>query len=157
MACNENGIDCDKIMMINAGAWYPRYNVGRPIWPRPHPRWTRCLSRRRHQVHQTVYIEDGANQRVLNDLLRIAQIIEYWIIYRGLGFLAVRWFGSSPTFTSPPSSSQQVVSLSQSSYVSPVELTDGIGGGWGGRGAKLPNLTNREKAFPSINLSILSG
>jgi hypothetical protein len=47
-----------KIMMINAGAWYPRYNAGRQIWPRPHPRRTRGLSRRSHQVQQTVYIED---------------------------------------------------------------------------------------------------
>jgi hypothetical protein len=37
MTCDENLIDGDKIMLINAGAWYPRYNVGRQIWPRSHP------------------------------------------------------------------------------------------------------------------------
>ncbi len=43
------------------------------------------------------------------------------IKYRRPGFLAVVWFD-------PPLSRQQVVSLSQSSCVSPVELTDGGGG-----------------------------
>ncbi len=41
---------------------------------------------------------------------------EYWMIYRGPGFLAVVWFGSSPT------------------CVSPVALTDGRGGKWVGWG-----------------------
>ncbi len=50
---------------------------------------------------------------------------EYWIIYRGPGFLAVFWFGHSPR-PLPPPAGEQVVSLSQSSCVSPVELTDGI-------------------------------
>jgi hypothetical protein len=50
---------------------------------------------------------------------------EYWMIYRGPGFLAVVWFGSS---TMHPLSRQKFVSLSQSSCVSPVELTDGRGG-----------------------------
>ncbi len=78
---------------------------------------------------------------------------EYWIIYRGLDFLAVVWFGCSPT----PLSRQQVFSLSQSSCVSPVKLTDGRGGGgWGrdGRGAK---SYDREKACHSVNYSILRG
>jgi len=53
--------------------------------------------------------------RVLND-------------YRGSGFLAGRLHAhSSP----PPFSLQQVFSLSQSSCVSLVELTDGKGGGGG--------------------------
>jgi hypothetical protein len=50
----------------------------------------------------------------------------------------------------PPFSRQQVVSLSQSSCVSPVELTDG---GAGGGGAK---VYDSEKARSSINYSILS-
>jgi hypothetical protein len=56
------------------------------------------------------------DQRVFND-------------YRGPGSLAV---------VQPPSPlcRQPVVSLSQSSYVSPVELADGRKGGRGGRGAK---------------------
>jgi len=59
---------------------------------------------------------------------------EYWMIYRGPGFLAVVWFSSSLT-PLPPSSVQHVVSLSKSSglsSVSPVKLTDGrgVGGVW---------------------------
>ncbi len=55
---------------------------------------------------------------------------EYWMIYRGPGFLVAVWLGSSPT----ASRRQQVVSLSQSPCVSPVELTDGRGGGvWGAK------------------------
>ncbi len=56
------------------------------------------------------------------------------MIYRGPVFLAVVWFGSSPT----PSHlfRQQFVSLSQSSCVSPVLLIQGIEGGGGGKGAK---------------------
>jgi len=50
---------------------------------------------------------------------------EYWTIYRGPGFLAVVWFNPLPL------SRQQVVSLSQSSCVSPVELTKGRGRAWG--------------------------
>jgi len=53
-------------------------------------------------------------------------IREYWMIYRGPGFLAVVSFGSSSTPF--PLSCQQVVSLSQSFYVSPVQLNDRRGG-----------------------------
>jgi hypothetical protein len=59
--------------------------------------------------------------------------------YRGQGFLGL----------APRPSSQQVVSLSQSSCVSPVELTDGRGGG----GAK----SYDRETWPSMNHSILSG
>ncbi len=37
---------------------------------------------------------------------------EYWMIYRGPGFLVVEWFGSSPTTPPPPPSRQQLLSLS---------------------------------------------
>jgi hypothetical protein len=53
----------------------------------------------------------------------------------------------------PPVSREQVVSLSQSSSVSPVELTI-AGGGGGGSGAK---AYDRAKAWSSINHTILSG
>ncbi len=49
-----------------------------------------------------------------------------WMINRGPGFLAVIWFGSTPTPF--PLSHQQVATLSQSSCVSLIELTDGRGG-----------------------------
>ncbi len=58
----------------------------------------------------------------------------------------------------PPSplSRHQVISLSQSSCVSPAELTDGEGGeGASGRRAKL--LYDRKKAWSSGNNSVLSG
>jgi hypothetical protein len=51
---------------------------------------------------------------------------------------------SSPT-PSPPLSSQEVVSLSQSSCVSPIELTDGRRGGGG---SKEPNHTAARKSGP---------
>jgi hypothetical protein len=57
------------------------------------------------------------------------------MIYRGTGFLAVFLAHPIP----PPLSHQQGVSLSQSSCVSPVELTDA-----------------RNPAWPSINHEILS-
>ncbi len=58
---------------------------------------------------------------------------EYWRIHRVPGFLAVVWFGS---FQIPsPLSREQVFSLSQSSCVSPVELSDTRRGGGGGEGA----------------------
>ncbi len=47
----------------------------------------------------------------------------YWMTYRGPGFPICLLPTPSPLFR------QQVVSLSQSSFVSPVELTDGEGGG----------------------------
>ncbi len=61
--------------------------------------------------------------------------------YRGPGFFAVLCFGSYPL------SHQQVVSLSQSSCVSPVDLR--VGGG--------AESNNGEKAWSFINHSILSG
>ncbi len=58
------------------------------------------------------------------------------------------WFGSTPA-PYPTLSRSQAVSLSPSSCVSPVYLTDG--GGWGGgRGAK---SYDRKKAWASINPS----
>jgi hypothetical protein len=47
------------------------------------------------------------------------------MLYRGAGFLGVILFGSIPS----PYPHQLVASLSQYSCVSPVELTDGGGGG----------------------------
>jgi hypothetical protein len=68
------------------------------------------------------------------------------MIHIGPGFLAVVRFGSSPT-PFPPFlhlSREQVVSLSQSSRVWPVELTDG-----GGKGAgEEPNHTTSRKPGP---------
>ena len=61
-------------------------------------------------------------------------------IYRVPGFPPVVWFG-----TPPLPSRQHVVSLSQTSCVSPVELTDGMGGG-GGR--KEPNHMTARKPGP---------
>jgi hypothetical protein len=66
------------------------------------------------------------------------------MIYRGTGFFSR---GRMIRLQARPSSRQQlVVSLSQSSCVSPVELTEGGGG----------KTYDREKAWPSINHLILS-
>ncbi len=75
---------------------------------------------------------------------------EYWMMNRVPGFLAVVWFGSFTTlfFPLPPES---CLSLSRSSCVSPIELTDGRGGG--GRGGA--NQNDGGKALSSINHSIL--
>jgi hypothetical protein len=62
--------------------------------------------------------------------------------YRGPGLLVVAWFSSLPA---PPPFHLQVVSLSQSSYVSPVKLTDGRGWGGGVWGAE---SYDSEKACP---------
>jgi hypothetical protein len=56
-----------------------------------------------------------------------AESIEW--IYRGKGFLVLVCFGSLPLTPLSPVTRQQVVSLSQSSCVPPVELTDGRGCG----------------------------
>jgi hypothetical protein len=74
----------------------------------------------------------GIVQRILNDFqrTRLSRCRMIWLLHHAL-----------------PPSCQPVVSLSQSSFVSPVELTDGRGGRWGG-GAK---TYNREKAWSSMN------
>jgi hypothetical protein len=72
------------------------------------------------------------------------------MICRVPGFLAVVLSGS--THAPPPPYDQQVASLSQSSCVSLVELTEGMGGG--GRGAESYDC---KKAWPSLNHSMLSG
>jgi hypothetical protein len=69
--------------------------------------------------------------------------------YRGPDILTVVRFGSSPA----PSPPLTIDSLSQSSCVSPSSLLKGEGGR-GRRGAK---ANDNEKAWPSINHSILSG
>ncbi len=75
---------------------------------------------------------------------------EDWMIYRGPSFLAVVWIGSTPAPS--PLSRQLIGRLSKSSCVSLVQLTDGRRGG--GRGAE---SYDRQKAWTSINRSILSG
>ncbi len=71
------------------------------------------------------------------------------IIYRGPGFLAVVWFGSSPTLPHPVSK----LSLFLSHPVCRLSnLLTGEGGG-GGEGAR---LYVGEKAWSSINHSIIS-
>jgi hypothetical protein len=65
-------------------------------------------------------------------MLFYGHIREYWMIYRRPGFF--RSYDSAPSPPPPsPLSCQQLVSLSQSSCVSLIELTDGkVGRGGGG-------------------------
>ncbi len=69
------------------------------------------------------------------------------MIYRGPGFLAVARFGSSTTPS--PLSRRKVVSLSQSSCVSPVVLTHGKGG-WEKVGEEPNHTTARKPGLLSI-------
>jgi hypothetical protein len=57
----------------------------------------------------------------------------------------------------PLPSANCTVSLTQSSCVSPVELTDGDGRGRAGQGGHEAKSYDIEKAWSSINHSILSG
>jgi hypothetical protein len=63
----------------------------------------------------------------------------------GPSFLTVVWSGSTPA-PFPPSC-EQIVALSQSSCVSPVQLTDGGWGGGEGAGGE-PKLYNRKIDIP---------
>jgi hypothetical protein len=70
---------------------------------------------------------------------------EDWMIYRGPGFLAVVWFGSTPTPF--PTSRQQIVSLSV--FRRSSLLTEGRGWAWS-------RSHVRKKAWHSINRAKLS-
>ncbi len=72
------------------------------------------------------------------------------MIYWGPGLLAVVWFGT----TIPPPLVSNLSLFLSSFCVSPVEPTDGRGGREGGGGGA--KSYNDEKAWPSVNLSILS-
>ncbi len=100
-------------------------------------------------IRNTITIENRLMRTKVIILRRWYFNSEYLMIYRGPGFLAAVWFGSSLT------PGQQLVSLSQSSGVFPVQLTAGRGGkGVGGGGGA--QSYGREKAWPSRNHSILS-
>ncbi len=75
---------------------------------------------------------------------------EYWMIYRRPGFLAIVWFGSSPIPF--PLSRQQVVSLSHTSCASSVHRAF-----WREGGGGVVKSYDKEKAWSSINYSILPG
>jgi hypothetical protein len=73
--------------------------------------WRFCQAHSLHILHIPII---PLSQRVLNDLYRTK-------------LFAVLWFGSLPTPF--PLFSQQIISFSQSSFVSPVQLTDRRGRG----------------------------
>ncbi len=81
---------------------------------------------------------------------------EYRMIYRGPGFLAVVRCGSSPALSPLPSFCNLSLFLSLPARCQSSFLTEEVGdwGGGGGRGAK---SYDGEKAWSSINHSILSG
>ncbi len=95
------------------------------------------------------------SERFMNTL----QSREYWMIYRGPSFHAVLWFSISPP-PAPhpfPPSTLHVVSLSQSSCVSPVELNDERGREGGGRGTKTYHRETLAlyKSFKTLCCSVL--
>jgi hypothetical protein len=89
--------------------------------PPPHPTFT---SGNHIQVSHFIAIRKGCVMKLTSHLIWNIKLCtrEYGMIYRGSGFLASVWFGSSATPT--PLYRQQVDSLSQSSCDWPVELTD---------------------------------
>ncbi len=72
---------------------------------------------------------------------------EYWMIYRGPGFLSVVWFGSSPHPLNPPPTSP--VSKLDWRHTGRLkkerQLADGWGGGWGAESY------HSKKAWSSLN------
>ncbi len=81
--------------------------------------------------------------------------MQNWMIYGGPGFLAVVWFGSSPTPPPPPSvsSTRKTGRLRRTGRLRKSEnLLKGEGGG-GGRGSE---SCDHEKAWSSINHAVLS-
>ncbi len=81
---------------------------------------------------------------------------EYWVIYRGPGFLAVVWFGSAPTHFHPLFR-QQVIFLSQFSCVPPYELNNGRGGEGEGRGWARSQIIRPRESLALYYHSTLSG
>ncbi len=79
-------------------------------------------------------------RRLLQTLQSCRYIRDYCMIYRGSAFLCMNRLLANPL----PLSRQQDVSLSQSSCVSPLELTGGRGGG----GGEEPNHTTVRKPGP---------
>ncbi len=116
------------------------------INPRFFDRWFRPVGDRKRWSSYTsvsqiacTYIADRLRERYKSrggggGIINMEPPREYWMIYRGPGLLcsviSMIWFLPSNLL---PLSCQQIVSLSQSSCVSPFELTDGKGGrrGWG--------------------------
>jgi hypothetical protein len=79
-----------------------------------------------------------------SDVIQIPRIREYWKIEREPGFLAVVWFGSSPTLPAPLLSAS-CLSLYYSKYSCqlPVDLIDRRGAKGRGVGEE-PNHTTRK-------------
>ncbi len=88
---------------------------------------------RRHQKQKKIAVtysfpwKEGGKGclQVYNKWLQTIKSSEYWVIYRGLTFLAVVWFGSSLTPVPSPFR-HQVVRLSQSLFLSYVILSSGV-------------------------------
>ncbi len=93
---------------------------------------------------------NGGQSPSLNVTVKLRTESIEWSI-EDQAFSQSHYFAPPPPF---PLSHQQVVSLSQSSSVSPVELTDRRVGERNGEGAK---SYDSEKAWSSINHLILSG
>ncbi len=94
------------------------------------------------------------NEQVFVTRKFIWTLREYWMINRWPGFLAVVWFGSSPSPFSPFPVSNLSLFLSLPVCHRSSLLTGNGGKGWGlGRGAK---SYDRNTAWPSINHAILS-
>ncbi len=81
-------------------------------------------------------------------VIAITYCPEYWMIYRGPGFLVVGWFASTPTFSPSP------VSKLDQRHTGRLKMTPCWQGGRSGRGAE---SCDHKKAWFSMHHSILSG
>jgi hypothetical protein len=113
--------------------------------------WSRNLSPLDTYLHYRVF-GDSPLAHPHPASRRIGHPRKYITIYRGSGFLAIVWFGSSPT-PSPHLPSASCLSFSDS-CVSPVDwVVHTDGGEWGGGAQSYDD----EKAWSSLNHSIFSG
>ncbi len=104
------------------------------------------------RLHFLVFLHSTCNAKCYSiSLQQVSQPESMELFIKDQAFLPSPDSAPRPP-SPPPLSRQQLVSLSQSSYVSPVERQGERGGG-GGRGSK---SYDSEKAWPSINPSIQS-
>ncbi len=113
-------------------------NSGYPQKEKITKRWTG------RQAYSIDIIRAWVFSRVFFDGLKYRdKTRDLWMIYRGLGFLMVVWIG----YFLP--SASFLYTISRSSCVSPVELTDGTEGG--GRGAESYHRKESVALYKALN------
>ncbi len=100
----------------------------------------------REPVRALFKMADGCQR---NRVVEFRCTREYWMIYRGPGFLAVIWFGSFPTSSPSPVSKASCLCLLVFLCVADRAYWREMGGGGGEE--EEPNHIDDEKACSSIN------